>query len=254
MHVPLYVWAITIVIVLGFIAFDFYAHVRTPHEPSLKEAGGWTAFYVVLALLFGGFIWLFWDHERGIEFLSGYVTEKALSVDNLFVFLVIMARFKVPRADQQKVLLFGIAMALVLRTVFILLGAALISAWSDIFYLFAIFLLYTAIKTVWDEAADKPEQDPNDMASSSGQDRPISAATTDDDRRVDGKRYFTPLAVAIAIGFVDIMFVRFDPGDLRPDQRAVHRLHGQCPGADGSLMYFLPMACRSTGTRPTAWA
>ena len=83
MHVPFSVWAITVVIVIGFIAFDFYAHVKTPHEPTLKEAGGWTAFYVVLALLFGGFIWLFWDHERGVEFLSGYVTEKALSVDNL---------------------------------------------------------------------------------------------------------------------------------------------------------------------------
>ena len=93
MHVPLYVWAITIVIVLGFIAFDFYAHVRTPHEPTLKEAGGWTAFYVVLALLFGGFIWLFWDHEHGVEFLSGYVTEKALSVDNLFVFALIIGAF-----------------------------------------------------------------------------------------------------------------------------------------------------------------
>ena len=211
MHVPLYVWAITIVIVLGFIAFDFYAHVRTPHEPSLKEAGGWTAFYVVLDLLFGGFIWLFWDHERGVEFLSGYVTEKALSVDNLFVFALIIGAFKIPRKYQQKVLLFGIAMALVFRTVFILLGAALISAWSDIFYLFAIFLLYTAIKTVWDEAADKPEQDPNDMGIIKALRKfiPISSKYHKDKltAKIDGKRFFTPLATAlVAIGFVDIMF------------------------------------------------
>lgn len=211
MHVPLYVWAITIVIVLGFIAFDFYAHVRTPHEPTLKEAGGWTAFYVVLALLFGGFIWLFWDHERGVEFLSGYVTEKALSVDNLFVFALIIGAFKIPRKYQQKVLLFGIAMALVFRTVFILLGAALISAWSDIFYLFAIFLLYTAIKTVWDEAADKPEQDPNDMGIIKALRKfiPISSKYHKDKltAKIDGKRFFTPLAMAlVAIGFVDIMF------------------------------------------------
>lgn len=211
MHVPLYVWAITIVIVMGFIAFDFYAHVRTPHEPSLKEAGGWTAFYVVLALLFGGFIWLFWDHERGIEFLSGYVTEKALSVDNLFVFALIIGAFKIPRKYQQKVLLFGIAMALVFRTVFILIGAAMISAWSDIFYLFAIFLLYTAIKTVWDEAADKPETDPNDMAVIKMLKKviPISSKYHKDrlTAKIDGKRFFTPLAVAlVAIGFVDIMF------------------------------------------------
>ena len=211
MHVPLYVWAITIVIVLGFIAFDFYAHVRTPHEPTLKEAGGWTAFYVVLALLFGGFIWLFWDHERGVEFLSGYVTEKALSVDNLFVFALIIGAFKIPRKYQQKVLLFGIAMALVFRTVFILLGAALISTWSDIFYLFAIFLLYTAIKTVWDEAADKPEQDPNDMGIIKALRKfiPISSKYHKDKltAKIDGKRFFTPLAMAlVAIGFVDIMF------------------------------------------------
>ncbi len=211
MHVPLYVWAITIVIVCGFIAFDFYAHVRTPHEPTLKEAGGWTAFYVVLALIFGAFIWFFWDHDRGIEFLSGYVTEKALSVDNLFVFALIIGAFKIPRKYQQKVLLFGIAMALVFRTVFIILGAAVIHAWSDVFYLFAIFLLYTAIKTVWDEAADKPEQDPNDMAIIKWLRKivPISRGYNKDKMtaRIDGKRYFTPLAVAlVAIGFIDIMF------------------------------------------------
>ena len=211
MHVPLYVWAITIVIVCGFIAFDFYAHVKTPHEPTLKEAGGWTAFYVVLALIFGAFIWFFWDHDRGIEFLSGYVTEKALSVDNLFVFALIIAAFKIPRKYQQKVLLFGIAMALVFRTVFIILGAAVIHAWSDVFYLFAIFLLYTAIKTVWDEAADKPEQDPNDMAIIKWLRKivPISRGYNKDrmTARIDGKRYFTPMAVAlVAIGFIDIMF------------------------------------------------
>ncbi|MFC3851133.1 TerC family protein [Corynebacterium hansenii] len=211
MHVPIFVWAITIVIVIGFITFDFYAHVKTPHEPTLKEAGGWTAFYVVLALLFGGFVWLFWDHQRGVEFLSGYVTEKALSVDNLFVFALIIGAFKIPRKYQQKVLLFGIAMALAFRTVFIVLGAAVIHAWSDVFYLFALFLLYTAIKTVWDEAADKPEVDPNDMAIIKWLRKfvPISRGYNKDKMfaRVDGKRFFTPLAVAlVAIGFVDIMF------------------------------------------------
>ena len=211
MHVPFFVWAITVVVVIGFIAFDFYAHVKTPHEPTLKEAGGWTAFYVVLALLFGGFIWFFWDHERGVEFLSGYVTEKALSVDNLFVFALIIGAFKIPRKYQQKVLLFGIAMALVFRTVFILLGAAVINKWSDVFYLFALFLLYTAIKTVWDEAAGKPETDPNDMKIIIWLRKivPISSVYNKDKltARVDGKRYFTPLAVAlVAIGFVDIMF------------------------------------------------
>lgn len=211
MHVPIWVWLITALVVAAFIAFDFITHVRTPHEPTLKEAGFWTGFYLVLALLFGGFIWLFWDHHRGVEFLSGYVTEKALSVDNLFVFALIIGTFKVPRKYQQKVLLFGIAMALALRTVFILLGAAAIKAWSDVFYLFGIFLLYTAIKTVWDEARDVPQPDPSDMA--------VIRVTrtfipmTDEyhgdkmSARIGGKRVFTPMAVTlVAIGFIDVMF------------------------------------------------
>ncbi|WP_255549005.1 TerC family protein [Corynebacterium sp. TAE3-ERU30] len=211
MHVPLWVWVLTAVIVIAFIAFDFFTHVKTPHEPSLKEAGFWTAFYVVLAMLFGGFVWLFWDHQRGLEFLSGYVTEKALSVDNLFVFALIIGTFNVPRKYQQKVLLFGIAMALVFRTVFILLGAAAINAWSDIFYLFGIFLLYTAIKTVWEEAKDAPPTDPADMAIIRFTRRFIPM--TDDyngdkmTARVNGKRFFTPMAMAlVAIGFIDVMF------------------------------------------------
>lgn len=211
MHVPWWVWLITIVIVAGFIAFDFFTHVRTPHEPTMKEAGLWTLFYVVLAVLFGTFIWLFWDHSRGVEFLSGYVTEKALSVDNLFVFALIIGTFKIPRKYQQKVLLFGIAIALVLRGIFIGLGAAVITAWSDVFYLFAIFLLYTAIKTIWDEVSDKPEQDPADMKIIQWIKKvvPLTGRYHGDKltARVDGKRFFTPLAVAlVAIGFIDLMF------------------------------------------------
>lgn len=211
MDVPFWVWAVTIIVVIGFFTFDFYTHVKTPHEPSLKESGGWTIFYVVLAMLFGGFIWLFWDHQRGVEFLSGYVTEKALSVDNLFVFALIIGAFQIPRKYQQKVLLFGIAMALVFRTIFILAGAAVIERWSDVFYLFGLFLLYTAIKTIWDEASDKPETDPSDMAVIKWT-RKVIPMTDKYDRdkmttRINGKRFFTPMAVAlVAIGFIDIMF------------------------------------------------
>lgn len=211
MHVPALVWIITIVVVMGFIAFDFYAHVRTPHNPTMKEAGGWTAFYVVLALIFGGMVWLLWDHHRGIEFLSGYITEKALSVDNLFVFALIIGAFKIPRQYQQKVLLFGIAMALVFRGLFIWAGAAVIAKWSDVFYLFAIFLIYTAIKTVYDEAVDKPEPDPSDMKLIQWLRRivPISDHYNKDKLTVkeNGKRYLTPLAIAlVSIGFIDVMF------------------------------------------------
>lgn len=211
MHVPALVWIITIVVVMGFIAFDFYAHVRTPHNPTMKEAGIWTAFYVVLALIFGGMVWLLWDHHRGIEFLSGYITEKALSVDNLFVFALIIGAFKIPRQYQQKVLLFGIAMALVFRGLFIWAGAAVIAKWSDVFYLFAIFLIYTAIKTVYDEAVDKPEPDPSDMKLIQWLRRivPISDHYNKDKLTVkeNGKRYLTPLAIAlVSIGFIDVMF------------------------------------------------
>ena len=211
MHVPALVWIITIVVVMGFIAFDFYAHVRTPHNPTMKEAGIWTAFYVVLALIFGGMVWLLWDHHRGIEFLSGYITEKALSVDNLFVFALIIGAFKIPRQYQQKVLLFGIAMALVFRGLFIWAGAAVIAKWSDVFYLFAIFLIYTAIKTVYDEAVDKPEPDPSDMKLIQWLRRivPILDHYNKDKLTVkeNGKRYLTPLAIAlVSIGFIDVMF------------------------------------------------
>lgn len=211
MHVPALVWIITIVVVMGFIAFDFYAHVRTPHSPTMKEAGIWTAFYVVLALIFGGMVWLLWDHHRGIEFLSGYITEKALSVDNLFVFALIIGAFKIPRQYQQKVLLFGIAMALVFRGLFIWAGAAVIAKWSDVFYLFAIFLIYTAIKTVYDEAVDKPEPDPSDMKLIKWLRRivPISDHYNKDKLTIkeNGKRYLTPLAIAlVSIGFIDVMF------------------------------------------------
>src|ERR687890_1637137 len=122
MDVPSYVWTLTIAGIVGLLAFDFFFHVRKAHTPSLKESATWSAIYVGMALVFGLGVWLFGGAKMGTEYFAGYVTEAALSVDNLFVFLVIMGSFKVPRADQQKVLLFGIAFALVTRTGFILLG------------------------------------------------------------------------------------------------------------------------------------
>ena len=140
MEVNTLTWAITIAVIAGFFIFDFYAHVRTPHSPSLKESAWWSLFYVALACAFGVFLWFTWGepgdpHGHGIEFFTGYVTEKALSVDNLFIFALIMGSFKVPREYQQKVLLIGIALALVFRGVFIAFGAAAIEAWSDVFYI-----------------------------------------------------------------------------------------------------------------------
>ena len=152
-------WGLTIALIVGLLAYDFIFHARKPHEPTVKEAAMWTGLYVSLALLFGLLI-LFWDGPTyAAEYYAGFVTEQALSVDNLFVFLIIMASFKVPRADQQKVLLFGIVVALIARTVFIFVGAAAINRWSALFYVFGLFLIYTAGNLVKGEVTDSAEDD-----------------------------------------------------------------------------------------------
>ena len=212
MHVPLYIWLITSAVILGFFIFDFASHVRTPHEPTMKESGGWALFYMSMACVFGGLVWVLWDSEHALQFFTGYITELSLSVDNLFVFALIMGSFKIPRAYQQKVLLIGIVIALICRLLFILLGAVIIEAWSDVFYIFAAFLIYTAIKLVYDEVTDQEDPDPNDMlvvktlrkvipvTESYHADRLVSVTET-------GKKAVTPLFVALlSIGFIDVMF------------------------------------------------
>lgn len=212
MHVPLYIWLITSTVILGFFVFDFVSHVRTPHEPTMKESGGWALFYMSMACVFGGLVWWLWDAEHAVQFFTGYITELSLSVDNLFVFALIMGSFKIPRAYQQKVLLIGIVIALICRLLFILLGAVIIEAWSDVFYIFAAFLIYTAIKLVYDEVTDQEDPDPNDMfvvktlrkvipvTKSYHADRLVSKTQA-------GKKAVTPLFVALlSIGFIDVMF------------------------------------------------
>src|SRR3954452_6315925 len=139
--------------------FDFVFHVRKAHVPSLREAAVWSSIYVGLAVLFGVGVWAFGGGEMGAEYFAGYVTEKALSVDNLFVFLIIMTSFKVPRADQQKVLLFGIVFSLIARTGFILLGAALINSFAWVFYLFGLVLILTAGNLLKPEGEDSHTAD-----------------------------------------------------------------------------------------------
>lgn len=216
MEVDALTWGITLIVVAGFFVFDFFAHVRTPHEPTMKESALWSLFYIGLACLFGGFLWLTWGepgnpHQHGVEFFAGYVTEKALSVDNLFIFALIMSSFKIPRKYQQKVLLWGIAMALVFRGIFIAMGAAVIAAWSDVFYLFGIFLLWTAVKLVIDEFSDKEETDPENMwvVRTIRKVVPVSKDYNGDKLayRQSGKLILTPLLVGLlAIGFIDLLF------------------------------------------------
>jgi tellurite resistance protein TerC len=210
MDVPFLVWALTILAIVGMLIFDFVGHVRTPHAPTLRESALWSAVYVGIAVVFGLLVLWFSGAEYAGEYFAGYVTEKSLSVDNLFVFVLIMAAFAVPRELQQKVLLFGITFALALRTVFILVGAAAIENFSWVFYLFGAILIYTA----WVQARSGGHSSEEDYEENAVLRfaRKILPTTEEyhSDRmtvRLDGKRFITPLAIAlIAIGTADIIF------------------------------------------------
>jgi len=213
MDVSGWVWAATAVFVVGLLVFDFFAHVRTPHAPSFSESARWSILYVVLALVFGVVVGTAWGWDFGTEYFAGYVTEKSLSVDNLFVFLIIMTKFAVPREYQQKVLLVGVAIALVLRTVFILLGAAAIEQFSWVFYIFGAFLVYTAVKLAREH--HDPDHPEDEKVGEGLAVRMLKrfVPTTEEyhgDRltvRIDGKRVLTPmLVVMVSIGATDVLF------------------------------------------------
>ncbi|HEX7373715.1 MAG TPA: TerC/Alx family metal homeostasis membrane protein, partial [Steroidobacteraceae bacterium] len=144
LHVSSTVWALTYALVAGLLLFDYYFHVRKAHVPSLRESASWSMAYVGIALLFGVALTAWGRPGMGTEYFAGYITEKALSVDNVFVFLVILSGFRVPRPYQQKVLLFGIAFSLVARIGLIFLGAALLERYAWVFYVFGLLLLMTA--------------------------------------------------------------------------------------------------------------
>jgi tellurite resistance protein TerC len=210
MDVPFWVWAVTIAAIIGMIVFDFVGHVRTPHAPTLRESAVWSAVYVAIAVLFGLLILWFYGPEYGGEYFAGYVTEKSLSVDNLFVFVLIMASFAVPRALQQKVLLLGIAFALVLRTVFILVGAAAIENFSWIFYIFGGFLVWTAYAQAkgGGHTGDEDYKE-NGVLRLARRVLPTTEEYHSDrlTTKIGGKRFITPLFIALlAIGSADILF------------------------------------------------
>lgn len=150
MHVEPWEWALLGVIVVGLIALDLLGHVRKAHEPTIAETARWTSFYVSLAILFGVLTLLQHSFQFATEYFAGYLTEYSLSLDNIFVFIIIVAAFRVPRIYQQKVLLYGIIIALILRLIFILIGAKLIEQFVWVFFVFGAWMLYTAIKQVLD--------------------------------------------------------------------------------------------------------
>jgi len=201
------VWGITIVVTIAFFVYEFFAHVRKPHEPTIAESARWSAFYIGLALLFGVGIGLLSGWTYGGEYFAGYLTEKALSVDNLFVFLIIMGGFAVPPAYQQKVLMIGIVIALILRGAFIAVGAALIANLSWIFYVFGAFLLVLAYR----QARGGHDDNPADGLFMRFVRRtlPVTDEYHGDRLTVvkDGRRWVTPMLLTIiAIGFIDLVF------------------------------------------------
>jgi tellurite resistance protein TerC len=209
MDVPVWVWIVTVAAILAMLVVDYLGHVRTPHAPTLRESATWSAVYVALALVFGLIVWIVWGGTYGGEYFAGYITEKSLSVDNLFVFVLIMTSFRVPREHQQKVLLIGITMALVLRTIFIVAGAAIIANFAWVFYVFGAFLIWTAIAQARSGTGHDEEWNENAVLRLTRRLFP----TTDDyvgskmTAKVDGKRFITPmLIVMVAIGSADLLF------------------------------------------------
>ncbi len=215
MEVHLASWLVLAAIVVVLIGIDIVGHVRTPHAPSIKESAWWSVGYVVLALAFGVFVWLVYGPQFGAQYIAGWATEKALSIDNLFVFLIIMSTFRVPREFQQKALLSGIIIALVLRLVFILLGAVVIERYSWVFYIFGVWLLYTAFTQVKAGAEGLSGEEESQEYKENRLTRIVRkfVPVTDGFRgqrflyRHGGKTYITPMVlVVVALGSADIMF------------------------------------------------
>jgi tellurite resistance protein TerC len=211
MEISLNVWVLTIVGLCALIAADFFIGGRKPHEVSLKEAGVWTTVWIALAGLFGLGLYLFGTSQASGEFFAGFLTEKSLSVDNLFVFVLIMSKFAVPSVYQQRVLMVGVLIALVLRAVFIAAGAAMISAFSWIFFIFGAFLIWTAWKLIKEAREDHEEETYEENRFLKMVERRFPSTDRYHGTKLfvveNGKRLMTPmLIVMLAIGTTDVLF------------------------------------------------
>lgn len=208
MNVPVWVWFATVGGLLLLIALDLVIVDRKPHKVTTGEAARWVIFYVSCAVLFGIGVWVLAGHDPGVEFFTGYITEYSLSVDNLFIFMVIMASFRVPSIHQHRVLLIGILLALVMRAAFIAVGAALIAKFVWVFFVFGAFLIFTAINMVREKDEDD-EYNENAMTRLVRKLFPVTPDYVGHKMSVkqDGKRYLTPMFVVIvAIGSADLLF------------------------------------------------
>jgi tellurite resistance protein TerC len=194
-------------VLVGILVFDLILAYRRPHVPSTRESALWVVFYVGLALVFALLMLVLGDGEHAGQFIAGWLTEYSLSIDNLFVFVIIMASFKVPKKYQQELLMVGIVLALIFRGIFILLGAAIIENFSAIFYLFGAFLLYTA----YTQAFGKDHGEDTESRFIKFLRKRVAITDEFDGNKVrtvvDGKKHFTPiLLVVIALGSTDILF------------------------------------------------
>jgi tellurite resistance protein TerC len=212
MVVAPWVWQLSIGLITLVILGDLIYQIRKPHEPTFKESAIQSVIYIGLALLFTFLVTEVWGARFGGEYLAGFITEKSLSVDNLFVFLVIFTKFAVPRRLQSQALLIGIVLALILRGIFIAAGAAAIEQFSWVFYIFGLFLLYTAALLIWDtlKAGSHDEKVPGGKATAFIK-RHFPTVDEYHGSKLtivqNGKRFITPLLlVMIAIGMTDLLF------------------------------------------------
>ncbi|AOS62874.1 TerC family protein [Actinoalloteichus hymeniacidonis] len=209
MDVPTWVWFVTVGVLLALIAVDLILVGRNPHEVGMKEAATWSIAWVLAAVVFGIGLWLTVDGAIAGEFFAGYVTEKALSVDNLFIFVIIMSTFAVPKIHQHRVLLIGILLALVLRGIFIAVGAAAIERFSWVFYIFGGFLVYTAWGLLRHKEKDDSDAADNLMVRLVRRFMPVTEEFHGGKSvvKIDGKTWLTPMAVVlVAIASADLLF------------------------------------------------
>lgn len=208
MDVPLTAWLVVVGIIIALIVLDLFTLSSKPHEVSFREAAGWSVFYIAVAIIFGVWVWLTYGGQFGTEYFTAYLVEKSLSVDNVFVFAIILTQFAVPSAYHQRILLFGVILALIMRAVFIAVGAAALALFSFTFVLFGALLIWTGIGLFrhWDE-----DPDPKDNIMVRQVRRFIPLTDEYDGTRWfitrDGRRLATPMfMVMIAIGTTDLLF------------------------------------------------
>ncbi len=201
-------WGVTIALVLGLLVVDLLLAAMRPHKVGFTEAVAWSLFYIGVAVAFGVWFAAVYGGDAGTQYFTGWIVEKSLSVDNLFVFVIIMTTFAVPERHQHKVLTFGIILALVMRALFIALGATLLSLFSFVFLLFGLLLIYTAVQ-LFRHRDEDPDVEGNGVVRTARRLLPVTEEYVGGRlvTKVDGRRMVTPLfIVLIAIGSIDLLF------------------------------------------------